>query len=302
MEQTLESAGLDYELTLAEREDVQKRYPNVYFPEPTLEPVFYGRRDKVRIPEKRAIVDQKVHETTQSPGVYGICSEAYKIIHYEDIIHMVENSVGALTDYGKVQVCPTTYLDGGRLRINVKFPEMKSEIKKVDSIIPKVDVFSSYDLSTKLTGKFGAWQLKCTNGMGIWKSMQRFAKRHLQNLFLNDFGNTISEGMLIFGEQVNTWKNWASTQIEKEIYETIWDELPFSKAERTKIEALPEIGTQMLLSKAVETNTLDLWGLNSVLTQFATHEVKSELRRIDLEPAIARSMELLYAKTTGGIH
>jgi hypothetical protein len=134
--------------------------------------------------------------------------------------------------------------------------------------------------------------------MGVWKTFKQFAKRHLQNLFLNELGDNISEGLLLFGEQVDHWKSWASLKIEKELYETIWDELPFSKAERTKIEALPEIGSQLLLSHTVQTNNLDLWHLNSILTQFATHEVKSELRRIDLEPAIARAMEMVYAKAS----
>jgi hypothetical protein len=177
------------------------------------------------------------------------------------------------------------------MRISVKFPDLKHEIKVVDSIFPKVDIYTSYDLSTKLKGQFGAWQLKCSNGMGVWKTFKKFAKRHLQNLYLNELGTNISEGLAIFGEQVNTWQQWATLKIEKEFYETIWDELPFSAAERVKIEALPEIGTGLLLSHAVKSNDLNLWSLNSVLTQFATHEVKSELRRIDLEPTIARVME-----------
>jgi hypothetical protein len=206
--------------------------------------------------------------------------------------------VGQLTDYGKVLICPHTYLDGARISIGIKFPELKMAIKKVDSIIPKVEVFSSLDLSTKLKGRFGAFQLKCTNGMGVWKTFKQFAKRHLQNLFLNELGNNISEGLALFGDQVNTWKKWTEIQVDKDMYDTIWDELPFSTAERTKIEALPEIGTNLLVGKAIEAKSLDLWSLNSVLTQFATHEVKSELRRIDLEPVIAKVMDRTFDKIT----
>lgn len=297
MENTaMNEIGMDYELSDLERRDVRERYPKVYFPEPVLEPLYFGRRDKTRIDGKKVIVDQAF--IGNGAMTYGICSDAYKVIRYEDIIHMIENSVGQLTDYGQIQVCPHTYLDGARLKIGIKFPDMASAIKAVDSIIPKVDVFSSLDLSTKLKGMFGAWQLKCTNGMGIWKSMVQFSKRHLQNLFLNNLGETISGGLAIFGTQVDSWKNWASLKIEKDVYDEIWEELPFSAAEKTRIEALPEIGTQMLLSHAVETSSLDLWSLNSVLTQFATHEVKSELRRIDLEPVIARVMEKVYTNQT----
>lgn len=287
---------LEYELTPGERTEIRNKYPKTYFPQPTLEPLYFGRRDKVRIEGKRAIIDQN---PCGQADYFGICSDAYKIIYYEDIIHMVENSVGALTDYGKIQICPTTFCDGGRLAINIKFPDIPAEIKKVDAIIPKVTVYSSYDLSTKLTGKFGAFQLKCTNGMGIWKSMVQFAKRHLQNLFLNNLGETISAGMGIFGEQINSWKKWTELPIDKDTYDHLWEVLPFSPAEKIKIEQLSEIGTGMVLPHALKTNSLDLWGLNSVLTQFATHEVKSELRRIDLETDIAKAMEMTYINRRG---
>jgi len=282
--------GIEYVLSAEERAGVRAKYPNTYFADPVLEPVWFGRRDKERIEGKAAIVDQTAEN---GPAIMGICSEKYKVIHFEDIVHMIENSVGKITGYGEIQVKPHTYLDGGRLKCTIHFPDMKTAIKKVDSIIPKIEVFSSYDLSTKLMGKFGAFQLKCSNGVGIWKSFKQFAKRHLQNLFLNELGNVVSEGLSIYGDQVNQWKLWGQTKIPAALYEEMWDGLPFSVAERTKIEALPEIGTGLLLSAEKET---DLWTISSVLTQYATHEIKGEVRRIEIEPLIARAMEQTFAK------
>lgn len=283
--------GIEYTLSTSERAEIRQKYSSVYFPDPSMEPLWHGRRERIRVPDKAAIVDQA---NLFGPFVLGICSEKYKIIHYEDIVHLIENSVGKITGYGEINIRPHTYQNGGRLQCSIHFPEMKTEIKKLDSIIPKIEVFSSYDLSTKLMGKFGAFQLKCTNGMGIWKSFQKFTKRHLQNLFLNDLGNVISEGLAIYGEQVDQWKLWGETPISEKLYEEVWENLPFSTAERIKIEELPEIGTGRLLSASK--NDLDLWSLNSILTQFSTHEVKSEIRRIELEPAIAKVMEHTYLK------
>lgn len=294
MEKELVEMGIEYRLSPTERKDIRDRYPEVYFPDPVLEPIWFGRREHQRIPDKRAIVDQKFESNGQM--IYGICSDQYKIVHYEDIVHMAEQSIGALTQYGTIQICPYTYLDGARMRISVKFPDLKSEIKKVDSIFPKVEIFTSYDLSTKLKGQFGAFQLKCTNGMGVWKTFKQFAKKHLQNLYLNDLGTNISEGLLIFGDQVNTWRSWAERKISKDLYESIWEELPFSKAERTKIEVLSEIGTGLTLDFAVRNNDLTLWSLNSILTQWNTHNINSEVRRIAMEPLIARSMEILSTR------
>lgn len=286
--------GLEYELNPSERKEVRDRYPKVYFPDPIKEPLWFGRRDHRRIPDRKVIFDQSPEKEDNNPGIFGICSDRYKIIHYEDIVHMVENSVGKITDFGTVKVLPHTYLDGARMRISVDFPDMKYEIKKVDSIIPKISIHTSYDLSTKLKGQFGAWQLKCTNGMGVWKAMKAFSKRHLQNLFLNQLGETISGGLSLYGEQINQWKLWTEKPIPELLYKAIWDELPFSEAERKKIEVLPEIGTNLEIGKALTSKSLDLWSLNSVLTQFANHGVKSEIRRIELEPRIAQVMERAF--------
>jgi len=297
MENTME--GLAYELSPAERKDVRDRYPKTYFPDPVKEPLFWGRRNLQRIGDKFAVVDQRMTNTEtglSQPTVFGICSDQYKIVPFEDVIHLTEQSVGQLTDYGKIQICPHTYLSGARLNIGIKFPDHQLSIKPGENIIPKVNVFSSYDLSTKLMGRFGAFQLKCLNGAGIWKSFKSFAKRHLQNLFLNELGNNISEGMALFGGQVESWRRWTELKLDQKLYDTVWDELPFSAAERVKIEALPEIGTGLQLGMAIKGNSLDLWSLSSVLTQWSTHNVKSELRRIDLEPAIARVMDLTFDK------
>lgn len=280
------------DLNSEEKAEIRNRYPEVYFPDPVLEPVWYGRRDHVRISDKRAIIDQASPDRT----VFGICSDQYKIAPYENLIYLIEQTVSGIKDYGEIKVKPYTYLDGARIKVGICFPELKSKISKVDTIIPKVEAFSSHDLSTKLTGKFGGWQLKCTNGMGVWKTFKQFAKKHLQNLFMAELATNIVEGLQIWNVQIDIWKKWADTKIAPKVYDEIWASLPFSPKEREKIEALPEIGTGLLLSEAIKSNDLNLWSFNSVLTQFATHEVKSELRRIDLEPEIAQAMDSIYDK------
>jgi len=280
------------ELNPAERAEIRNRYQDCYFPHPVLEPVFWGKREKIRIPDKKAIVDYNATEF----NTFGICSDDYKIIPYEDIIGLVEQTVSGIKNFGKIEVKPSSYLDGARLRVNLSFPEKKISIVKGDNILPKIEIFSSHDLSTKLKGRFGAFQLKCSNGMGVWKTFKSFAKRHLQNLYLADLSASITEGLEVFELQTNLWKEWSELKIPQKIYEELWADLPFSTAEKARIEVLPEIGTKLLLPEAVKSDDLNLWSLNSVLTQFATHEVKSELRKIDLEPMIAHSMENIYQK------
>ena len=278
------------ELDPGERAEVRSRYADVYFPEPVLEPVWYGRREHTRIDGRKAIIDQK------SENVFGICSDQYKIVPFEDVVSLVEKTVTQITSFGEIKVKPTTYADGARLRVSIGFPDKKISIVKGDNIVPKIEIFSSLDLSTLLKGLFGAFQLKCSNGMGVWKTFQKYSKKHLQNLHIGELAHSINEGLSLFGTQAQLWKEWGNTKITQGMYDELWTSLPFSPAEKEKIEALPEIGTRLLIPVALKSNDLDLWSLNSVLTQFATHEVASELRRIDLEPKIARAMEMTYDK------
>jgi hypothetical protein len=277
-----------YDLTVEERSKVRERYPQVVFPDPALEPVFWGRRTMELIPDRKAVVD------LNSGNVFAVCSDRYKVVHYEDIIHMVEGVIPNLKRHGEIRLHPTIFSDGGKMKLTMHFPNAKTEIAKGDSIHPKVEVFSSYDLSYRLTGRFGAFQLRCTNGMGVWKFFNAFAKKHLFNLNLGDLESTIAEGLGIFGHQISSWREWSETKLNEPVYNSIWKELPFSPKEKEKIEVLPEIGTNRTIREALKKESLTLWQLNSILTQFTTHEVKSELRKIELEPEIARVLEISY--------
>jgi hypothetical protein len=247
--------------------------------------LFFGRRDKKRIATKKAIIDQKTNK------VFGICSEMYKVVHYEDIIYLVEKSLESITEFGKLEIRPQTYMEGARFRMDLLYPDAKTHIKVGEDIIPKISLDSSLDLSTRLKGKLGLFMLKCTNGMGTWKSSITFARRHLQTLLLDDLVKSINSGFKMVDGQINMWKKWTEIPVNIDLYESLWETLPFSEAERKRIEVLPEMGTGLLLPTAIGNKNLDLWSLNSVLTQFSTHEVKSERRKIELETSVAKVME-----------
>jgi len=257
-----------------------------------MEPLWWGRRNIEPVPDRNAIVNKT------DGTVFAVCSDRYKVVHYEDVVNMVEGVISTLDGYGKIEICPYILSDGGKMKLTLKFPEAKHKIAVGDSIFPKIEVFSSYDLSYKLMGKFGAFQLKCSNGMGVWKMFKSFARKHLQNLNLKDLQHTISEGLELFGAQVIDWKKWAETKLDAVTYNALWEQLPFSPTERKKIEVLPEIGSGLIIEAALKDNNLTVWQLNSVLTQFATHEVASEIRRIELEPDIAHALELAYNSVT----
>lgn len=273
-----------FEQSVEKRQEIREMYPDVYFPRPVLEPMWYGRRPNHRVDDTKALVDQN------NGTVLSIVSDQYKIVRYEDVLCMVSDITSKIDGYGKIELVPRSFADGGRFKVQLKFPEMQLTVRKLDNIIPKLEVFSSLDFKYKLMGRFGAFRLACTNGMGVWELFKQFARKHLVSLQLDDLQTTIEEGLAGFNQQVLEWKQWSETVIPMSIYNGVWENLPFSAHEKEKIEVLPEVSSKLTLKSAMEQKSLTFWDFNNVLTQFSSHNLRSEVRSIDLEPEIAKVM------------
>lgn len=268
-------------------EEVREKYPEVKFPNPVLEPMWYGRKTPIRITGHKAIVDKN------TGVVFSYVTDAYRLVRYEETLRLAEKALEG-TGFKDFQLCPMFLSEGGKMKLSMKFTGQEINVSTGDNIIPKVDLFSSYDTKWKLSGMFGAFRLKCKNGMGVWQAFKKFARKHLYTLDMNELSSTISEGMTHFVEQQKMWQEWPQVNIGQELYDSLWEFLPFSSAEKEKVEALPEVVTHLTIPKMIQESNLNLWGLNNVLTQFATHEVKSDIRKVELEPAIAKVMESTY--------
>lgn len=286
-----------FEQLQEERAAVRERFPKILFPDPVLEPVWWGKRPVNRIPDKRAIINQ-MPDKEGNQRVFAVASDKYKVIHYEDVITMIDETISGITAYGPINICPEVLSDGGKMAVSLKFPDAQYVISHNDGIIPKIDVHTSYDLGWKLSGRFGAFRLKCSNGMGVWENFQRFARRHLLNLNLSDLKNTIIGGFEVFGIQIDSWKSWANTAIGADVLKNMWEMLPFSPKEKEALEVLPEASTGLSISTSLAGKMLTLWDVNNVLTQYTTHEGKSAIRRIELEPVIAKIMGNTYRVAT----
>jgi len=280
----------NFEQPVERREEVRAQYPDVYFPRPMLEPLWYGRRPNHRVPETKALID------ANNGHVFSIVSDQYKVVNYEDLVVMVSDITKGITDYGQIKLVPTTFKDGAKFKLQLQFPEAQKSIRKLDNIMPKIDVLSSIDLSRSLTGRFGAFRLICTNGMGVWEMFKAFARKHLVSLVLRDLQTTIQEGLMGFQNQVLEWRKWSNTMVPLEVYNDVWQHLPFSAHEKEKIEVLPEVSTKLTLKSAMEQKALTVWDMNAALTQFSTHEIRSDVRKLDIEPDIARVMERMYKR------
>jgi hypothetical protein len=266
------------------REVIADRY-KLDFPDPVLEPVWWGRRPTNRIDDRFAIVDQK------TDNVFNICSDIYKPVYHEEIISIVEETAATLPEFGESKIKVSLLANGAKLRVHVVFPEVIHEIKLNDVVNPTIDVFSSYDLGWKLGGKFGAYRLVCTNGLTVGEIFDSFKKRHMISLDPEELAKTMLNGMNKFSDQTALWSKWAEERINKITYDTLWEELPFTKSEREKIEQIKEVATGATLKPALESGELTRWSYYNTITQYITHNITSELRQIDVLPVVTKIFE-----------
>ena len=281
-------------LTETQRKEVRNRYKNLVFPDPVLEPIWYGRRPETKIEGKFAIVDQGENET-----VFGICSDQYQVVHYEDIISLTEKVFKEVqSKQGKIEIMPCIIDQGRKMRISATMLEAKYEIKKGDIINPTVTVRTSYDLGWRFSSVFGAFRLICTNGAKAGITFDRFAKKHMQSLEPTMMVDSILKGMELYNAQVAQWKQWTKTKVPELIYTELWTALPFSEGEKEKIEKTVEMGSKNTLEDKKWRDQINLWDLHSVMTQYVTHEVKSEVRKNDLETDIARVFDHTFSRLT----
>ena len=273
------------QLSLDQRKEVQERYPDLKFPDPVLEPIWWGKRPTTRIDGKKAIVDQSEN------NVFGICSDLYQIVPYEDIIKMVETTAKHLPEFGKIEITPQIIGAGEKMLIKAKFVDTEYEIKKGDVVNPQITIRTSYDLGWKLIAAFGAFRLVCSNGMTVGKIFSKFAKRHMVSLNPELLTKSIQEGMVNYSEQTGLWQKWANKKLTNDMYETLWEALPFSDGEKERIEQLPEVATGLIFGDPVSRKVASVWDFNSALTQYITHEVKSDVRKVELEASVANAFE-----------
>jgi len=271
------------------REEIRSKYEGAQFPSPAIEPLWYGRRPDTLVKGKQLIIDK---DTQQQ---YGVCSDGYGLVEHEEVIDIAEKASLKFPEYGKPEIAVKLLKYGGRLQVTILYPEVEFEVRANDTVNPRIEIFNSYDMGWKYGGRFGAFRLVCSNGMTVGKIFSKFAKRHLLSLDTSELAKSIEEGMTLFSDQTKLWTDWAEKRMLNTQYEQLWTSLPFSPKEREYIETLSETQTKLILGNEKEKGKeVTFWDAFSVVTQYVTHEVKSEVRQIEILPEITKAFEKIW--------
>lgn len=270
-------------------ERIRKKYPDVPFPNVYMDHVWRGIDGKQHIDGKNAIVVERAGEEYVS----AICTDQYKIVEHEIAVDHFEKVVSQFEEYGKPQIHVGLLLNGSRLTCEANFPECTTKVGK-DKLSPRAGIRNSVDLGWEYESWFGAKIYRCTNGLLMFKRLINGKQKHRLNLDLNEHMENMTLGMSKMSDQYLIWNGWAQIQLNKAQADTILEALPISEKQTEKILELPETGTGKTLKDTLSKgHSITGWDLNSVVTQYFTHEVDESVGRLNQEGAISEAMHRL---------
>lgn len=271
-------------LTPAELKDiktsVREKFPKVKFMEPVLEPVGFGMGLRTKIADRWAMTLMDPETKEQSFAAF--CTNDYQVVHHEVALHKLIQTMDKFPEFGKPQYNVKMYNEGGRMFVDVLFPESKDAGSRIvgEDIIPKVILKNSYDLSLQWEYAFGGLVLRCTNGMRAYEKLTSAKNRHVYSLDIDEHIAKIGGGMQAMSTQFGIWGKWAKLQLDKSQSEQILIQAPFSDKQKENIKILPEMGTKRTLQLAWDkTQPISGWFMASLFTQYVTHELEDTFSR-----------------------
>lgn len=239
------------------------------------------------------------HQAIWNPDtghVFCIPTAEYKLVSHQDMITKTRKLIKAapgLGDY-ETKIC----IDGEGERMRTTFTFSQAPVKfnnggREEIINPTVELLNSYDRSWKNTLMVGAQRLVCTNGMTIGESWGKFKKRHIRSLEFEEAQQVLEGGLEKVEQAAIEWKNWGSEQMETKAVEQVLDKMDLSNKERQLLTEEEEVSTQLSIEDWLLFQELEMrpdrvklmtrWVFYNAITQFITHQVGSELRRLQLQ-------------------
>jgi hypothetical protein len=245
------------------------------------------------------------HQAIYNPDnqhIYCIPTAEYQLVTHQQMIEKTELTLKPLLkSLGDFERTIRIDGEGERMRTTYRFPSVNVEIRKGDMVNPTVELFNSLDRSWKNSIIIGAFRLICTNGMTIGETFGKFKKRHLRSLDFEEAQSVLENGVEKIQQQAIEWKGWSNVQLSvKEVENTI-TALKLTNKEKELLMEEEEASTQLsiedwMLFKELEmrpemVERMNKWTFYNIITQFATHQINTELRRLQIQNAVT---EIFY--------
>lgn len=223
-------------------------------------------------------------------------TEEYKTIRHEVLYDRMISSLEQFEEYGKPKVSVRMYDYGAKMELSARYPETKIKINSKDEASPEIGFRNSYDLGWQQSGFGGCYVWRCSNGMFAGHEAFAWKKKHRLNYDINKQVETMMSGMGRMSAQFDVWKGWAQLKMDEaktmKLFETCQKNGTISEKQTETLLALPETGTGMRLEDVFKTGKdTTLWSVNSIITQWLTHDVNDSSGRRDREEKVAITLD-----------
>jgi len=253
-------------------------------PDVVLKDVTYENEGEIiTIPNQKAIVNPVTNH------VFAVASGKYNLVTHQEVMENVEEVIERENSLGTFSKNISLDKHGGRMRTTYTFSDMSIPVgDNKDLINPSIEVFNSYDLSWRHSVMAGAFRVLCSNGLVVGNKYMNYRKKHNPDLYLQDVQRALQGGLEKMTEQSTLWKQWSEEDMNKTVTEKIIKESGLNNKETEALVSTKEASTGLTLDAFLNfENTvqtiMNKWIFFNIFTQFLTHQIKSESRRVQLE-------------------
>lgn len=294
---SVEQMVADVMRTNAIIQEIRGKFPEVPFPDIRKETAMYLDLEGNL---QRSRYNMVIGNLDGEDLVYGATSEAYKVVPHELMVAKVMDSIPEVEGWGKPVFRPVLYKEGSRFRFQADFPDCEWKFKTTKGrevpVSPRLTFQNSYDQFLKFRIEFGGQEQVCKNGMVAFKIQHTVSKRHIDSLDIDAQMEKIGVGIQAYAEQKGIWEAWARTEIPAPVVEEILIAMPFGKKHKDELLQLPQIGTQETLASWMTSGSVNAFDLHGMFTQFLTHQVESEMVKVEKMEKVEKTFHQMFAK------
>ena len=270
-------------------QEIREKFPDVIWPTPILEPIFYGRFDKTPVVRRNLILDKN------TGNQFDIVSDSYETIYHEEVLSNLLKAIPE--EFGEPDIKAMMFKSGARATFIAAFPELKQfEVQGSETEV-EFRLRNSYDRSAYLNYSAGVKELVCTNGLRAFREKDRNSAKHIgEKITSFHLGDKLKASLENISDSHKIWLGWAKMKISESEKITVVEALPYSANEQERLLELPLINHSGVPLKDMKEPTM--WGVFSAATQMV-HEIKSEERKFDIEEKVPDILKRAADKITG---
>lgn len=211
------------------------------------------------------VKDFKAIVNPETEEIISVVGGGYQLVQNADIFPQYDEAIfmSDLNTSGMTRRVYTSH-NGGRTKLEYRFPEHRVAIREGDEIDLTLTVLNSYDTGWRFRSILGAFRLLCANGMGIGTKFQQYAHKHTLNLDTDRAIKDLSLALNYYEDNARAWKQYPNVAVSSLQADTVFKAL--AKGSKSMVVALQE-------SHKDYTGRLgdNLWSLFNTLTHWSTH-------------------------------